>query len=94
MANGKKWYYEFWMFKKNFDLQTSASGKALSMELRDGHFARGHERTVWFPLSQCKLGEVNEVGNVRVLIPCWIVNERTNYKPCMLDTQYTARIEM
>ena len=52
----------------------SASGKAIYFTARFGLTDR-FNRTVWFPLSQMRFGEVNEVGWMPVEIPDWLIKK-------------------
>lgn len=92
MASGKKWYYVFWMSQKNFELQSTE--KAFYVNCSTGHWGSGHERPVWFPKSQCRFEEANDVGNFRVHIPCWLVDNKTEYQPMRLDIEYFGRVQM
>lgn len=91
MSKSKKWYYCFWATKKVFD--SCSTEKAFYTYYDPGYITGGHERPVWFPKSQCIFGEVNEVGNFELLIPCWLVDDKTNFKPMALDFEYTGRIQ-
>jgi len=71
----KKLYVTGWHTKAVLENHFSASGKAFYLEINTGHFARGHNRYAWFPVSQCIFGEVNECGNYNVSIPYWLVEK-------------------
>ena len=88
----KKWYYEFWTSKKNFDLMSTE--KAFCVDYHTGHWGSGHDRPLWFPKSQCKIGEPNDVGNFRLLIPCWLVDSKTEYQPMRLGLEYLGRVQL
>lgn len=43
-----------------------------------GGYTTANDTFSWFPKSQVKIGEPNEVGNAEVLIPYWLVSKKTN----------------
>jgi hypothetical protein len=45
--------------------------KAYQFAVCNGNFMNGHDY-FWVPKSACIVGEPNEVGNQRILIPDWI----------------------
>jgi hypothetical protein len=71
----KKLYVTGWHTEKIIKNHFSESGKAFYLEVDTGYFGRGHEKYVWFPVSQCIFGEVNECGNYNISIPYWLVEK-------------------
>jgi hypothetical protein len=54
--------------------------KAIAVTIAGG-VTTANDRIEWFPKSQLIIGEANEVGNAEILIPYWLVKQKTNHDP-------------
>lgn len=92
MASGKKWYYVYWMSQENFERQSTQ--KAFYTDYHTGHWGSGHDKHLWFPKSQCKFEEANDVGNFRVYIPCWLIDNNPTLDKLRVGMVYDGRVQM
>ena len=93
MAKGKKWYYAGWLDAKRFEACSTEKAFYLYYDL--GYCGEGHEKPMWFPKSQCIFGDVNEVGQMDVYIPCWIIDNNPTVDVRRLDFNYKGgRIQL
>jgi hypothetical protein len=54
--------------------------KAIAVTIAGG-YTDANDRIIWLPKSQLIIGEPNEVGNAEILIPYWLVKQKTNFDP-------------
>ena len=69
--------------KNTIENQKSGSGKAIYLTARFGK-SQIHDKPVWFPLSQLKIGEFNECGWATIDIPDWLL-----VKNCLTNAVFT-----
>lgn len=93
MAKSKKWYYVGWLDMKRFE--SCSTEKAFYVYYHTGHWGSGHDKVMWFPKSQCIFEEPNDVGNFRVYIPCWLIDNVPMADVHRLDFgSYEGRVQM
>ena len=54
--------------------------KAVAVTIAGG-YTDANDRIIWLPKSQLIIGEPNEIGNAEILIPYWLVKQKTNFDP-------------
>ena len=64
----------------------SESGKALYLTIRYGTSAI-HDRTMWFPISQLKVGDFNECGWATIEIPDWLIRKNNLSKAIFVELE-------
>lgn len=64
----------------------SASGKALYLTVRFGTSSI-HDRTIWFPMSQLKIGEANECGWSMIEIPDWLIKKNSLERAAFIELE-------
>lgn len=75
-----KKYFRGWVslpIEKYFPAVTE---KAVALTIAGG-YTDANDRIIWLPKSQLIIGEPNEVGNAEILIPYWLVKQKTNFDP-------------
>lgn len=53
------------------DTLNNGTEKAFRLEIDDGRWSGGRNQQIWVPKSICVIGEFNDVGWCRILIPQW-----------------------
>ena len=64
----------------------SASGKAIYFTVRFGTSAI-HDAIVWMPLSQLKIGNLNECGWAQIEIPQWLIRKNALEKAVFVELE-------
>ena len=64
----------------------SASGKAVYLTVRFGT-SESHDQTVWFPMSQLKIGEFNDCGWAEIEIPDWLIRKNKLMRAAFIELQ-------
>lgn len=70
----------------------SASGKAIYLTVRFGT-SDIHDSIKWFPLSQMRFGEVNEVGWMPVEIPDWLIRKNGLERASFIELQAFSSVD-
>ena len=65
----------------------SASGKAIYFTVRRGGTTARHDEIIWLPLSQLKIGELNECGWAKIEIPYWLIKKNSLEKAGFVELQ-------
>lgn len=67
---------KFYIHRNTIENHKSASGKAIYFTHSFGGFNTG-KSIQWFPLSQLKIGEFNDVDWAELEIPDWILKQKS-----------------
>ena len=92
MARGKKWYYVGWMSIKQLEL--CSTEKAFYLDYDHGYHDSDRLGHLWFPKSQCIFEEANDVGNFKVYIPCWLIDNNPTLDVHRVRFSYSGRVQM
>lgn len=65
----------------------SASGKAIYFTARFGT-SQIHDRPVWFPMSQLKIGKFNDVGWAIIEIPDWLIRKNCLNNAALVELEH------
>lgn len=65
----------FYISASTLETHRSESGKAIYLTVSCGGFNTG-KRIEWFPISQLDIGNPNECGWCKVVIPEWILKQK------------------
>lgn len=69
-------YFRGWISTPVEKFFPAVSDKAICFTVAGGYTTANDTRT-WFPKSQIKIGEPNEYGNAEILIPYWLVKQKS-----------------
>ena len=70
-------YFRGWVSLPIEDHVPAVSDKGICFTIAGG-YTTANDTFSWFPKSQVKIGEPNDVGNAEILIPYWLVSKKTN----------------
>lgn len=72
-----KKYFRGWTtlpLERTFPVVTD---KAIAITIAGG-YTTANDRVEWFPKSQLLIGEPNECGNAEILIPYWLMKQKSS----------------
>lgn len=78
-----KKYFRGWTSLPLEKFFPAVTEKAIAVTIAGG-YTDANDRIIWLPKSQLIIGEPNEVGNAEILIPYWLVKQKTNFDPADL----------
>lgn len=73
-----KKYFRGWMSLPVEKYVPACTEKAICLTVAGG-YTTANDRYEWFPRSQIIIGEPNEVGNAEVLIPYWLIKQKSGH---------------
>lgn len=75
-----KKYFRGWITLPVEKYVPSCTEKAIALTVAGG-YTTANDTYAWFPRSQVIIGEPNEYGNAEILIPYWLVKQKSNLSP-------------
>ena len=72
-----KKYFRGWISLPLERYTPACTEKAVALTVAGGYTA-ANDHYEWFPKSQLIIGEPNEYGNAEVLIPYWLIKQKSN----------------